>query len=100
MKKNNERKKHFKIKILANVILSIIAAISLVFLPRNITLVAIPILIVLFIIINIKHSKNEDNTSELKNKLEFLQNTTNSVENEIKTMQDELYKKDEAEKIE
>ena len=96
--KNNERKKHFKIKILANVILSIIAAISLVFLPRNITLVAIPILIVLFIIINIKHSKNEDNTSELKNKLEFLQNTTNSVENEIKTMQDELYKKDEAEK--
>ena len=96
--KNNERKKHFKIKILANVILSIIATISLVFLPRNITLVAIPILIVLFIIINIKHSKNIDNTSELKNKLEFLQNTTNSVENEIKTMQDELYKKDEAEK--
>lgn len=96
--KNAERKKHIKIRILANVILSIIAAISLVFLPRNITLVAIPILIVLFIIINIKHSKNEDNTSELKNKLEFLQNTTNSVENEIKTMQDELYKKDEAEK--
>ena len=95
--KNNERKKQFKIRILANVILSIIA-ISLVFLPRNITLVAIPILIVLFIIINMKHSKNEDNTSELKNKLEFLQNTTNSVENEIKTMQDELYKKDEAEK--
>lgn len=96
--KNNERKKHFKIKILANVILSIIAAISLVFLPRNITLVAIPILIVLFIIINMKHSKNEDNTSELINKLEFLKNTTNSIENEIKTMQDELYKKDEAEK--
>lgn len=96
--KNAERKKHIKIRILANVILSIIAAISLVFLPRNITLVAIPILIVLFIIINMKHSKNEDNTSELKNKLEFLQNTTNSVENEIKTMQDELYKKDEAEK--
>ena len=95
--KNAERKKHIKIRILANVILSIIA-ISLVFLPRNIILVAIPILIVLFIIINIKHSKNEDNTSELKNKLEFLQNTTNSVENEIKTMQDELYKKDEAEK--
>ena len=95
--KNAERKKQFKIRILANVILSIIA-ISLVFLPRNIILVAIPILIVLFIIINIKHSKNEDNTSELKNKLEFLQNTTNSVENEIKTMQDELYKKDEAEK--
>lgn len=95
--KNAERKKHIKIRILANVILSIIA-ISLVFLPRNITLVAIPILIVLFIIINMKHSKNEDNTSELKNKLEFLQNTTNSVENEIKTMQDELYKKDEAEK--
>ena len=96
--KNAERKKHIKIRILANVILSIIAAISLVFLPRNITLVAIPILIVLFIIINMKHSKNENNTSELKNKLEFLQNTTNSVENEIKTMQDELYKKDEAEK--
>lgn len=95
--KNNERKKQFKIRILANVILSIIA-ISLVFLPRNIILVAIPILIVLFIIINMKHSKNENNTSELKNKLEFLQNTTNSVENEIKTMQDELYKKDEAEK--
>ena len=95
--KNAERKKQFKIRILANVILSIIA-ISLVFLPRNIILVAIPILIVLFIIINMKHSKNEDNTSELKNKLEFLQNTTNSVENEIKTMQDELYKKDEAEK--
>ena len=95
--KNAERKKHIKIRILANVILSIIA-ISLVFLPRNITLVAIPILIVLFIIINMKHSKNENNTSELKNKLEFLQNTTNSVENEIKTMQDELYKKDEAEK--
>lgn len=95
--KNNERKKHIKIRILANVILSIIA-ISLVFLPRNIILVAIPILIVLFIIINMKHSKNENNTSELKNKLEFLQNTTNSVENEIKTMQDELYKKDEAEK--
>ncbi len=95
--KNAERKKHIKIRILANVILSIIA-ISLVFLPRNITIVAIPILIVLFIIINIKHSKNEDNTSELKNKLEFLQNTTNSIENEIKTMQDELYKKDEAEK--
>ena len=95
--KNAERKKHIKIRILANVILSIIA-ISLVFLPRNIILVAIPILIVLFIIINMKHSKNEDNTSELKNKLEFLQNTTNSVENEIKTMQDELYKKDEAEK--
>ena len=95
--KNAERKKHFKIRILANVILSIIA-ISLVFLPRNIILVAIPILIVLFIIINMKHSKNENNTSELKNKLEFLQNTTNSVENEIKTMQDELYKKDEAEK--
>jgi len=96
-KKNAERKKHIKIRILANVILSIIA-ISLVFLPRNIILVAIPILIVLFIIINMKHSKNENNTSELKNKLEFLQNTTNSVENEIKTMQDELYKKDEAEK--
>lgn len=95
--KNAERKKHIKIRILANVILSIIA-ISLVFLPRNITIVAIPILIVLFIIINMKHSKNEDNTSELKNKLEFLQNTTNSIENEIKTMQDELYKKDEAEK--
>ena len=95
--KNAERKKQFKIRILENVILSIIA-ISLVFLPRNIILVAIPILIVLFIIINMKHSKNEDNTSELKNKLEFLQNTTNSVENEIKTMQDELYKKDEAEK--
>ena len=95
--KNAERKKHIKIRILANVILSIIA-ISLVFLPRNIILVAIPILIVLFIIINMKHSKNENNTSELKNKLEFLQNTTNSVENEIKTMQDELYKKDEAEK--
>ena len=95
--KNAERKKQFKIRILANVILSIIA-ISLVLLPRNIILVAIPILIVLFIIINMKHSKNEDNTSELKNKLEFLQNTTNSVENEIKTMQDELYKKDEAEK--
>ena len=95
--KNNERKKQIKIRILANVILSIIA-ISLVFLPRNIILVAIPILIVLFIIINMKHSKNENNTSELKNKLEFLQNTTNSVENEIKTMQDELYKKDEAEK--
>lgn len=95
--KNAERKKHIKIRILANVILSIIA-ISLVLLPRNIILVAIPILIVLFIIINMKHSKNEDNTSELKNKLEFLQNTTNSVENEIKTMQDELYKKDEAEK--
>ena len=95
--KNNERKKQFKIRILTNVILSIIA-ISLVLLPRNIILVAIPILIVLFIIINMKHSKNEDNTSELKNKLEFLQNTTNSVENEIKTMQDELYKKDEAEK--
>ena len=95
--KNAERKKQFKIRILANVILSIIA-ISLVFLPRNIILVAIPILIVLFIIINMKHSKNENNTSELKNKLEFLQNTTNSVENEIKTMQDELYKKDEAEK--
>ena len=95
--KNAERKKHIKIRILANVILSIIA-ISLVFLPRNIILVAIPILIVLFIIINIKHSKNEDNTSELTNKLEFLQNTTNSIENEIKTMQDELYKKDEAEK--
>ena len=95
--KNAERKKHFKIRILANVILSIIA-ISLVLLPRNIILVAIPIIIVLFIIINMKHSKNEDNTSELKNKLEFLQNTTNSVENEIKTMQDELYKKDEAEK--
>ena len=45
-----------------------------------------------------KHSKNEDNTSELTNKLEFLKNTTNSIENEIKTMQDELYKKDEAEK--
>ena len=95
--KNAERKKHIKIRILANVILSIIA-ISLVFLPRNIILVAIPILIVLFIIINMKHSKNENNSSELKNKLEFLQNTTNSVENEIKTMQDELYKKDEAEK--
>ena len=95
--KNAERKKNIKIRILANVILSIIA-ISLVFLPRNIILVAIPILIVLFIIINMKHSKNEDNTSELKNKLEFLQNTTKSVENEIKTMQDELYKKDEAEK--
>ena len=95
--KNAERKKHIKIRILANVILSIIV-ISLVFLPRNIILVAIPILIVLFIIINMKHSKNENNTSELKNKLEFLQNTTNSVENEIKTMQDELYKKDEAEK--
>ena len=95
--KNAERKKHIKIRILANVILSIIA-ISLVLLPRNIILVAIPILIVLFIIINMKHSKNENNTSELKNKLEFLQNTTNSVENEIKTMQDELYKKDEAEK--
>ena len=95
--KNNERKKQFKIRILANVILSIIA-ISLVFLPRNIILVAIPILIVLFIIINMKHSKNEDNTSELTNKLEFLKNTTNSIENEIKTMQDELYKKDEAEK--
>lgn len=95
--KNAERKKHIKIRILANVILSIIA-ISLVFLPRNIILVAIPILIVIFIIINMKHSKNEDNTSELTNKLEFLQNTTNSVENEIKTMQDELYKKDEAEK--
>lgn len=95
--KNNERKKHIKIRILANVILSIIA-ISLVFLPRNIILVAIPILIVLFIIINMKHSKNEDNTSELTNKLEFLKNTTNSIENEIKTMQDELYKKDEAEK--
>lgn len=94
---NNERKKHIKIRILANVILSIIA-ISLVLLTRNIILVAIPILIVLFIIINIKHSKNEDNTSELKNKLEFLKNTTNSIENEIKTMQDELYKKDEAEK--
>lgn len=95
--KNAERKKHIKIRILANVILSIIA-ISLVFLPRNIILVAIPILIVLFIIINMKHSKNENNTSELTNKLEFLQNTTNSIENEIKTMQDELYKKDEAEK--
>lgn len=95
--KNAERKKHIKIRILANVILSIIA-ISLVFLPRNIILVAIPILIVLFIIINMKHSKNEDNTSELTNKLEFLKNTTNSIENEIKTMQDELYKKDEAEK--
>ena len=95
--KNAERKKHIKIRILANVILSIIA-ISLVFLPRNIILVAIPILIVLFIIINMKHSKNEDNTSELINKLEFLKNTTNSIENEIKTMQDELYKKDEAEK--
>lgn len=95
--KNAERKKHFKIRILANVILSIIA-ISLVFLPRNIILVAIPILIVLFIIINMKHSKNEDNTSELTNKLEFLKNTTNSIENEIKTMQDKLYKKDEAEK--
>lgn len=95
--KNAERKKQFKIRILANVILSIIA-ISLVFLPRNIILVAIPILIVLFIIINMKHSKNEDNTSELTNKLEFLKNTTNSIENEIKTMQDELYKKDEAEK--
>ena len=95
--KNNERKKQFKIRILANVILSIIA-ISLVLLPRNIILVAIPILIVLFIIINMKHSKNEDNTSELTNKLEFLKNTTNSIENEIKTMQDELYKKDEAEK--
>ena len=95
--KNAERKKHIKIRILANVILSIIA-ISLVLLPRNIILVAIPILIVLFIIINMKHSKNEDNTSELTNKLEFLKNTTNSVENEIKTMQDELYKKDEAEK--
>ena len=95
--KNAERKKHIKIRILANVILSIIA-ISLLLLPRNIILVAIPILIVLFIIINMKHSKNENNTSELKNKLEFLQNTTNSVENEIKTMQDELYKKDEAEK--
>lgn len=95
--KNAERKKQFKIRILANVILSIIA-ISLVFLPRNIILVAIPILIVLFIIINMKHSKNEDNTSELINKLEFLKNTTNSIENEIKTMQDELYKKDEAEK--
>ena len=95
--KNAERKKQFKIRILANVILSIIA-ISLVLLPRNIILVAIPILIVLFIIINMKHSKNEDNTSELTNKLEFLKNTTNSIENEIKTMQDELYKKDEAEK--
>lgn len=95
--KNAERKKHIKIRILANVILSIIA-ISLVLLPRNIILVAIPILIVLFIIINMKHSKNEDNTSELTNKLEFLKNTTNSIENEIKTMQDELYKKDEAEK--
>lgn len=95
--KNAERKKHIKIRILANVILSIIA-ISLVFLPRNIILVSIPILIVLFIIINMKHSKNEDNTSELTNKLEFLKNTTNSIENEIKTMQDELYKKDEAEK--
>lgn len=95
--KNAERKKHIKIRILANVILSIIA-ISLVFLPRNIILVAIPILIVLFIIINMKHSKNENNTSELINKLEFLKNTTNSIENEIKTMQDELYKKDEAEK--
>ena len=95
--KNAERKKYIKIRILANVILSIIA-ISLVFLPRNIILVAIPILIVLFIIINMKHSKNEDNTSELTNKLEFLKNTTNSIENEIKTMQDELYKKDEAEK--
>ena len=95
--KNAERKKHIKIRILANVILSIIA-ISLVFLPRNIILVAIPILIVLFIIINMKHSKNENNTSELTNKLEFLKNTTNSIENEIKTMQDELYKKDEAEK--
>ena len=95
--KNAERKKHIKIRILANVILSIIA-ISLVFLPRNTILVAIPILIVLFIIINMKHSKNEDNTSELTNKLEFLKNTTNSIENEIKTMQDELYKKDEAEK--
>lgn len=95
--KNAERKKHIKIRILANVILSIIA-ISLVFLPRNIILVAIPILIVIFIIINMKHSKNEDNTSELTNKLEFLKNTTNSIENEIKTMQDELYKKDEAEK--
>ena len=95
--KNAERKKQFKIRILANVILSIIA-ISLVLLPRNIILVAIPILIVLFIIINMKHLKNEDNTSELTNKLEFLKNTTNSIENEIKTMQDELYKKDEAEK--
>ena len=95
--KNAERKKQSKIRILANVILSIIA-ISLVFLPRNIILVAIPILIVLFIIINMKHSKNEDSTSELTNKLEFLKNTTNSIENEIKTMQDELYKKDEAEK--
>ena len=95
--KNNERKKQFKIRILTNVILSIIA-ISLVLLPRNIILVAIPILIVLFIIINMKHSKNEDNTSELTNKLEFLKNTTNSIENEIKTMQDKLYKKDEAEK--
>ena len=95
--KNAERKKHIKIRILANVILSIIA-ISLVLLPRNIILVAIPILIVLSIIINMKHSKNEDNTSELTNKLEFLKNTTNSIENEIKTMQDELYKKDEAEK--
>ena len=95
--KNAERKKHIKIRILTNVILSIIA-ISLVLLPRNIILVAIPILIVLFIIINMKHSKNEDNTSELTNKLEFLKNTTNSIENEIKTMQDELYKKDEAEK--
>ena len=95
--KNAERKKQFKIRILTNVILSIIA-ISLVLLPRNIILVAIPILIVLFIIINMKHSKNEDNTSELTNKLEFLKNTTNSIENEIKTMQDELYKKDEAEK--
>ena len=45
-----------------------------------------------------ERSKNIDNTSELKNELDFLQNTTNSIENEIKTMQDELYKKDEAEK--
>ena len=95
--KNNERKKRSKLRILANVILLIIT-ILLGFFPRNIILVAIPILIVLFIIINMKRSKNIDNTSELKNKLDFLQNTTNSIENEIKTMQDELYKKDEAEK--
>lgn len=95
--KNNERKKRSKLRILANVILLIIT-ILLGFFPRNIILVAIPILIVLFIIINMKRSKNVDNTSELKNKLDFLQNTTNSIENEIKKMQDELYKKDEAEK--
>lgn len=86
-----------KIKITISIVLLLLALLTF-YLTRKIIFGVIFIILIPFIIFYKNQLKSKDNTYEIQNKIDILNETNSNLKAEISKMQQELYKKDEEEK--